>query len=431
LIPPNLHFNHPNSKVSWDKMCLEIPTRVEKLVNGKTHYASINSFGYGGTNGHVLLKAHTPSKSLDQYPLEQKAFLVPVSARSTRALKDTAKGYFNLLAESKNILLSDFVHTLSKRRTHHNCRMSCVASSKKELMNNLMTFYEGGLAPTIFESSLRKEDVQKIVFVFAGLGAQSWDMGRELIKKAPVFRNEVEKCNESFKKLSGWCLTEELSKDKSLSRMHKTEVAQPANFIIQVALAKIWESWGIKPDAVIGHSAGEVAACYISGALSLEESMLLIYHRSRLQQKCASSSSGMLAVGLSEEESESLIFAYSDTCIAAVNSASSVTLSGNISDLQDIHRKLDQKKVFNRFLKVDVAYHSSNMDPIEEEFRKCILEIKPQNSKTPFYSTVTGRILKGERLTAEYWWHNMRFPVLFSNGIKSALNDIDCHFLEI
>src|SRR5262245_59183342 len=183
------------------------------------------------------------------------------------------------------------------------------------------------------------------------MGPQRWAMGRELLHE-PVFRRAVENCDALFRRFAGWSILEQLTADESRSRMQDTEVAQPANFVLQVGIAELWKSWGIMPGAVVGHSAGEVAAAYVSGALTLEDAVRLIFHRSRLQQRAAFTGR-MLAVGLAAVELNAVLTGYESlVSVAAINGPLAITLSGDGESLAAIDRSLAQKERFSRFLDV-------------------------------------------------------------------------------
>lgn len=213
--------------------------------------------------------------------------------------------------------------------------------------------------------------------------------------------------------------------------MAETRVAQPANFALPIGLTALWNSRGVWPDAVVGHSVGEVAAACVSGALSLEDALLVSYHRSRLQQTCAGGGT-MLAVGLAEETVQELIAPYSElVSIAAINSPAFVTLSGASSALRQIADRLAERSVFQRFLHVEVAYHSPQMDPLRDELLSALADLHPKLSAIPLYSTVTGTQIRGAELDAPYWWKNVRRPVRFADALNTMLHDGYGVFVEV
>ncbi len=433
-IPPNLHFENPSSKISWDEICIQIPTEItEWKRSDQIRYAGVNSFGYGGANAHVLLQeAPIPSDTISGSEAEwEKPLLVPVSARSEAAMREVAAKYaFHLAMNSDAKAVADFCHTVSCRRHHHSHRAAILAADLESLRTRLQQFSTG---ESVEQSSIGLADekaAERLVFVYTGMGPQWWAMGRELMNAEPVFLQALEECDKEFRKQAGWSIIDELNAEESNSRMAKTEVAQPANFVIQVGLTRLWESWGIQPYSVIGHSVGEVAAAYVSGALTLKDAITVSLYRSQLQQTLAGKGA-MVAVGLSERKALERIASYERVSIAAINSPSSVTLSGDKEQIEKMAQELELDGLFVRRLDVEVAYHSSQMDPIEAKLREALSSIEPKVAQIPLYSTVVGARILGDGMNAEYWWHNVREPVRFLDGIRALLGEGCTDFLEI
>ncbi|MFH1754061.1 MAG: acyltransferase domain-containing protein, partial [Candidatus Latescibacterota bacterium] len=218
--------------------------------------------------------------------------------------------------------------------------------------------------------------------------------------------------------------------DEEDSQIRDTEVAQVTNFALQVALTEFLKSWGIVPDAVVGHSVGEVASVYAAGALSLEDAMQVCYQRSRLLKKMAGQGT-MLAIALSREEAEALLEDYSNVSLAAINSPSAVTLSGERESLEGIAAELEAHDIFNRFLKVEVAYHSYQMESIRGDLLRTLAKIQAQKTAIPIYSTVTGSRLDGDAFGVDYWWKNVREPVDFYKTMQTILADDSAVILEV
>ncbi|MBV9268961.1 MAG: acyltransferase domain-containing protein, partial [Acidobacteriaceae bacterium] len=304
-------------------------------------------------------------------------------------------------------------------------------NSREQLSETLRSVVDGVKLPGLSVNQTLSAETRRLVFVYTGMGPQWWGMGRELFATQSVFRARVEECDAIFSRYAGWSVLEALSASEDASRMAETQVAQPANFVLQVALTALWKSWGITPDAVVGHSIGEVAAAYVSGALSLDDALLVCYHRSRLQQTRAGLGS-MLAVGLPEEAVLELIRPFAGRVdVAAVNSSSSVTLAGESASLEHIAAKLATHDVFHRFLRVEVAYHSFQMEPICEALLTALASIRPANSTIPFWSTVSGAQMDTRGLTADYWWQNVRQPVRFGQAMRTLLEEQYHTFLEV
>ncbi|MBP2657138.1 MAG: Polyketide synthase [Firmicutes bacterium] len=431
-IPPNLHFQNPNPNITFDKMCIRIPTSMEDWPAGKP-YAGINSFGYGGTNAHIVL-SHAPERELNRNQSKNAVpHVIPLSAHCEAALAQLAKRYYDYFTAheaGKQAEWADIIHTLVRRRSHHYHRLAIIASNREQFCENLKSFANHAESSDWLNGSVLPADQRKIVFVCSGMGPQWWAMGRELMSAEPIFRRAALACDAIFKQYAGWSIVEEMLKPEAVSRMSETSIAQPANFVIQVALAAVWQAWGIVPDAVVGHSVGEVAAAYLSGALSLADALLVVYHRSRLQQTVAGQG-GMLAVELPEEELTSLLVSYDDVDVAAVNSLTAATLASSEQSLQEIAALFAGTDVFHRRLKVEVAYHSRQMEPLQAELLASLAGIKPEQTKLPLYSTVTGEIIEGQELCGSYWWRNVRQTVRFAKACHSLARDGYTVFLEV
>lgn len=438
-IPKNLHFETPNPEIDFEGLKIRVPLTMEPWPeNGRdTRFAGVNSFGFGGTNAHIILEFAPDlpkSKPLENSKLEEHSLIFPISARSSEALQAFAKSYIFYLTSktpSNHISLSDICYSASLRRGHHDHRLSVVAGTKEELAEHLEAFLIGETRVGMSSERRIPGKPHKLAFVFPGMGPQWWAMGRELLKEEPVFKEAIKQCDTLMKKHANWSLWDELTANEDRSRINETQIAQPAIFSIQVALSALWSSWGIKPDVVLGHSVGEVAAAHVAGALSLEDAVQVIFHRSRLQQRTAGQGA-MLAVGLTFEEAESLIEGYEErVSIGAVNSPSDITLSGDAETLKKFAESLEKKEIFSRFLHVEVPYHSPKMEPLKAELLESLKGIRPQRVAIPLFSTVTGQQVEGLELEGAYWSKNIRDTVLFANAIDRLIKADYNLFLEI
>jgi acyl transferase domain-containing protein/acyl carrier protein/protein-L-isoaspartate O-methyltransferase len=441
-IPPNLHFEQPNPDIHFESMKLRVAQTFEPWsANGSTaRLAGVNSFGFGGTNAHVILGNAPPvaetglaAAAPAEDPAAGQAVILPISARSPQALEDFAKSYSAFLDDEGNSgpPLRDVCYSAALRRGHGDYRLTVVGNSKRELIQQLDAFAAGESRLSMASGRRVTKPSPKLAFVFSGMGPQWWGMGRQLLDEEPVFREIVTRCDALLGKLTDWSLLEELSADDEHSRINETQISQPAIFALQVGLAALWQSWGVEPEAIVGHSVGEVAAAYVSGALGLEDSVSLIFHRSRLQRRTAGQGE-MLAVGLPWREAESLLNGHDHSVsIAAINSPGDVTLSGDAEVLRGIAAALDEKQVFCRFLQVEVPYHSPRMEPLKEELYESLSGLRPQPTKIPMYSTASGQPVAGPELDASYWWQNIRNPVQFAAAV-GGLIEADCNlFLEL
>ncbi len=256
-------------------------------------------------------------------------------------------------------------------------------------------------------------------------------MGRELLEQEPVFRATLEECDALLRRHASWSLLRELAADESQSRLDQTEIAQPAIFALQVGLAALWRSWGIVPDAVVGHSVGEVAAAHVSGALNLEDALTVIYHRGRLMER-ATGKGKMASVELPLAEAESVLQNHTDRlAIAAINGPTTTVLSGESAALEEVLQSLQQRKVMYRMLPVNYAFHSPQMEPHRFDLAQALEGLKARATAIPMISTVTGEIVQDGLLDARYWGRNVREPVRFADAISALLTDGVGAFLEI
>jgi acyl transferase domain-containing protein/acyl carrier protein len=435
-IPPNLHFQSPNPAIPFDELKVRVPTRLEPWPAARgPRLAGVNSFGFGGTNAHAVLE-EAPARRLAEGGADEseRSYLLPLSARGPEALRARARAYAAYLADPESgraASLGDICYGAGARRGHHEHRLAVVGRRHEEIAEQLAAFASGEGEAGLTTGRVMPGPAPKLAFVFSGMGPQWWAMGRELMEREPVFRAAVERCDAALGALSGWSLLDELMADESQSRMAETEVAQPANFALQIGLAELWRSWGIHPDAVVGHSAGEAAAAYVSGALSWDDAIAVVYHRSRLQQ-LTSGQGRMLAVGLSLEAALEALVGYEDrVSVAAVNGPTAVALVGDAATLEIIASRLEQDGVFNRFLHGKVPYHSHYMAPIRAELLASLAGLSPRSSAIPLYSTVAGALVDGSELDAQYWWRNVREPVYFAAAVGAMVERDYGVFLEI
>lgn len=432
-VPPQANLETPNPEIPFEKLGLKLPRQVEELAPGVEQVcAGVNSFGYGGTNAHVVLQ-NAPHAVADIPHAESldKVYCLPLSARSEPALGQLANAWLERFGETSNVRLSDMVYSASCRRGHHAHRLAAIGASWEELRGQLQAFVGQGVGEWSASGKRSDEAGQRPVFVYTGMGPQWWAMGQELYQHEAVYRTTVEECDAIFKTIAGWSILEEMLKGEEHSRMADTTIAQPANFLIQAGITALWRSHGVEPGAIIGHSVGEVTAAYAAGVLTLEEALLVSHHRSRIQKKAAGTGK-MLAVSMSQEQCTSLMKDLKgEVSIAAINSPTAVTLAGDALALQTFHEQLVQRGEASQFLQVEVPYHSPFMEPLKPEMRSVLASLKPKVPTTTLYSTVTGDIVSGVRYDAEYWCDNIREPVFFGKGIASLLRDGHRVFLEV
>ena len=291
-IPANLHFNELNPNISLEGTRLEIPV-TSRDWTGKDgeRFAGVSSFGFGGTNAHVILqdppepdvaKSHVSDLGNDEDNDSSRVRLLPLSARSDESLGMMADRWREFLSGNQTppTSLDDICYTAAVRRTHHDRRLAVVGANRDELIERI----EKGLKERLVtgERDAKREsdaDRRTRVCLLPARGPQWHGMGRLLLSREPVYREMIERCDAELRAYADWSLLNELKRDENASRLNQTEIAQPALFALQMGLAALWDSWGISPDAIVGHSIGEVAAACFSGILTLEDAVKVVYHR--------------------------------------------------------------------------------------------------------------------------------------------------------
>ena len=416
IIPPSLHFNHPNPKIDFEKLNLRVVREFEAYPEGAL--AGINSFGFGGANAHAILEAAPQSGESHAAPQEDEAeapFILPISAHNAEALRAAAGKYYSLLLGGESDLQA-VCGAAATRRSHLAHRL-CVATGEREQLLEALNGFAAGQAHAALRAGVAAASTAP-VFVCSGQGPQWWAMGRELLRGERVFREKIEECDAFIQSLGNWSLMDELLRDEKNSRIQETEIAQPALFALQVALASLWRSWGVEPAAVVGHSVGEVAAAHIAGALSLREAVRVNFHRGRAMS-VVPETGRMLAAGLNEGAAMELAARFpGQVAVAAINSPESVTFSGDAEALDAVAGILESREVFHRYLQVKYAFHSHHMDEVQQDLIHSLGVVETMPEERPLFSSVTGAQIHGEELNANYWWRNVREPVRFFAAIS-------------
>ena len=432
MIPPSVNYETPNPSIPFDALRLAVATRLQSLgaIDGQPPVVGVNSFGFGGTNAHIVLEA-APSAELETPVSGSPALrscVLPISARDEAALGRCVDAYRELLGGASHAL-SDVCAAAGERREHHPHRLAVIGQSVAETRRRLATWRRDGTAAGVVSG--RTAAHGPLVFVFTGQGAQWWGMGRELLDREPLVRRTIEDIDARLRPLTGWSLLSEMMRPAAESRIDRTDVAQPAIFALQVALVELWKSWGVTPATVIGHSVGEVAAAYTAGVYALADAVRIIFHRSRLQHRTLGDGR-MVAVAVSPDEARKAIDDEADRVeLAAINSPHVVTVAGDVDALERVTTRLERAGVFTRWLKIQYAFHSRHMNPIREELVGSLADVEPRSSTIPFVSTVTGMSLDGKWLDANYWWDNVRRPVLFGPAVGELIRAREHTFLEI
>ncbi|MFE3898899.1 amino acid adenylation domain-containing protein [Streptomyces sp. NPDC059153] len=433
-IPPHINLDRINAAIDRESSPYRIPTEPTAWPEHEgPARAGVNAFGFGGTNAHVVLEQAPEREAQPTAPGERAWNLLPLTARTPDALPELAAGIRRELAgvHGAEVSLTDLGYTLARRRQHLESRLCVVYSSRAELDEGLAAFLRDEPHPRVIHGRQLGVEQRGLVWVFTGMGPQWWGMGRQLFEGDEAFRDAVTRCDLAVRKIAGWSLIEAMTADEAGSRMGETWLAQPANFAVQLGLAAMWRQYGVRPDAVVGHSTGEIAAFYEAGVYTLEDAVRIVVHRSRLQQRLTGTGT-MLAVSLPEEEAQLRAGAYGDrVSVAAVNSPSAVTLAGDRDALAELADGLRSEQIFAKFLTVQVPYHSAGMEAIKDELLASLDGLDPRAATVPLYLTGQEGTAHGSELDAGYWWKNIRHRVRFRSAVDRLADDGYGLFLEI
>ncbi len=429
-LPPSLHCPRPHPAIPFQELGLRVLTQEIGWREGERALAGVSSFGWGGTNCHLVLgEAPPPVPSLAASP-PPGAEIFLLSARSELALRELAGRTAETLAAGPEVPLSALCATASRHRSHHEHRLALVAASTGELarrLANCATREESGDAA----GRACAERPPRLAFVFPGQGTQWAGMGRELRQREPVVREMLDRCHELFRTLGRLSLLDELDADEERSRLGENAIAQPALFALQVAVAQLWRSWVGEPDAVVGHSVGEVAAAYVAGALTLEEGARVAFHRGRLMQSDAARGA-MAAIELPAAEVEALLRELDgEVTLAALNAPASTTVSGDADAVERLIAMLEGRGVSCRHLRVGFAFHGPRMQPAADALVRELRGLEPRPPVLPLVSSVTGRRAVPGDFAATYWGRNVREPVRFARAAEVLLDEGCEVFLEI
>ena len=436
-LPGHLHFHKLNPRISFGKVPIEIPVRKMAWPrSGRPRIAGVSSFGFSGTNAHVILEeapeASSASRSV-QTP-DRPAHLVALSAGSEIALRELAQAYSEHLAKEPGCFLPDVCHTAAVGRSSLSHRLAFPAADVRAAIEVLDNFTQG--KPNSEVSSGRVRSDFRVAFLFTGQGSQRIDMGRALYETEPVFRDTFDRCagflgehlDRPLKEIVGY----ETVVPASADILNETRFTQPALFAVEYALASLWRSWGIEPSAIVGHSLGEYVGACIAGVLSLEDAVRLVAVRSSLMQGLPRNGA-MAALLASEDIVRAKIARYPDSVsIAAINSPQNTVISGRADVVHAVLEQLRQEGVQAKLLPVSHAFHSPLIEPMLDQFEQCARSVQYQMPTVDLVANVTGRLVDETLpLDARYWRRHAREPVRFAESIRTLRARGIRIFLEI
>jgi acyl transferase domain-containing protein/NADPH:quinone reductase-like Zn-dependent oxidoreductase len=393
-------------------------------------FASVNNFGFGGTNAHVVMERapFLPELPVPEHTVGHERKLFVLSANDKNALEVMMKKIGIYLEQRpavfQNDLMSNIAYTLGQRRSLMQWRVAISTTSSIDLIQALNS---GKVLPS------RETEPPRIGFIFTGQGAQWNAMGRELYEYYPIFSSTLAACDKFLESLGApFSLIEELHKDAGTSLINEAYISQPACTAIQLALVDLLRTWGISPHAVTGHSSGEIGAAYAANIIPLETCMTIAYYRGmasiELKNKHTGLKGTMMAIGCNKEEVEPLIASLTtgEVKIACYNSPTSLTVSGDEPAIDELGKIMEEKQMFNRRLQVDIAYHSHHMEKVAGYYRKFLNSLQPPKSThVKFHSSLLGHLVEGSKLEPSYWVDNLTRPVRFSEAVTNMCEPAD------
>ncbi|BAT53522.1 Beta-ketoacyl synthase [Nostoc sp. NIES-3756] len=427
MLPPSLHFETPNPKIDFANSPFYVNITLKEW---KTHNiprrAGVSSFGMGGTNAHVILEETNQVKS--QKSKFKSDYLLCLSAKTASALEKATVNLATHLKEHPELNLGDVTYTLNSGRRGFNYRRMLVCRDLDDAVNGL-----SDLAAQQVFTNYTEITERPVVFMFPGQGSQYVNMAREIYETEAVFQEQVDYCSEFLKPLLGLDLRHLLYPsdekiEEASKQLQQTAIAQPAIFVIEYALAKLWQSWGVEPQAAIGHSIGEYVAATLAEVFSLEDALSLVAARGQLMQQLPTGA--MLSVPLSADNIQSLL--GSELSIAAINQPSQCVVSGSIAAIDTLQNQLAAQGIESRRLHTSHAFHSPMMESILEAFTERVKKVTLNPPKLPYISNLTGNwITTSQATNSDYYAQHLRSTVLFASGVEKLLAKPEQVLLEV
>ena len=444
LLPKTLHIDRPSRRVDWSAGSVSLLAEPAPWPrDGEPRRAGVSSFGVSGTNAHVILEEAAPAFETLEVEgdggsaegversraglLRSGATPLIVSGRDDADLRRQAERVSAYLRENPDLEVADVGLSLSRRSPFD--RRAVAIGVERRGLPALFDAIAGDARPAdIVEGRMAPDGAGGLVFVFPGQGSQWAGMALELREQSDVFATRLRECGEALSLFVDWSLEEVLNDmDGALGRV---DVVQPALFAVMVALADLWRACGVRPEAVVGHSQGEIAAACVAGALSLEHAAQVVVARARALVALADAG-GMVALASDVTEAQARIAPFEgDLSLASVNGPRSTVISGEVGALERLLAQCDADGVKARRIPVNYAAHSAQVERIEDELHAGCAGIEPRRGAVPFYSAVTGGLVDGERLDPEYWYRNLREPVEFERVTRALLEEGYRTFVE-
>lgn len=423
-IPRSLHFVTPSPHIPWEELPVCVPTEPTAWPEAAgSRLAGVSSFGVSGTNAHAIVEEPPAAGAPSLRPAaaqDRAAHLLVVSARTPESLALQAERYAAHLDARPGLSLGDFCHSAAVARTQFEQRLAVVAASREEAIEKLRAAARGDLSAGCGAGSAPPGRRPKVAFLFTGQGAQYVGMGRELYELEPVFRDAIDRCAEILDPLVERPLRSLLyPTDPATSPLDEMRYAQPAMFAIEYALAALWQSWGVVPDAVMGHSLGEYAAACVAGVFGLADGMRLAAARGRLMHALPADGEMASVKADLERVTRAIASCRTDVSIGAFNGPESIVISGRRESVRAVCRELEAQGVKTRALNIAIASHSPLMDPMLDDFEQAARTVTLHPPRIPIVSNVSGALAGAELATPGYWRRHVREAVRFDQGVRA------------
>ena len=423
MLAPSLHFKRPNPAIDFEHSPFYVNHQLSEWVGPGPRRAGVSSFGIGGTNAHIILEEAPPLPPTG--PSRPRQLLV-LSAKTESALEAATANLAGHLKQSPDSDLADIAYTLQVGRKAFTHRRMLVCNDHSEAAGTLETRDSRRV------STGRERGRQLVAFMFPGQGVQRVNMALELYGHEPTFREQVDSCAALLEPELGVNLSQVLyppaGQAEAEERLKQTSLAQPALFVVEYALARLWQEWGVRPWAMIGHSLGEYVAACLSGVFTLTDALRLVAFRGRLMQRVQAGA--MLAVAAEEAEVRELTGA--GLSLAAVNAPQWCVVSGSEGEVAALQKSLDQKGLTHHRLHTSHAFHSAMMDSILDTFENFVGGLSLNGPQIPFISNLTGSWITEEQATSpSYWVKHLRQTVRFADGVRELLKEPNCVLLEV
>jgi acyl transferase domain-containing protein/NADPH:quinone reductase-like Zn-dependent oxidoreductase/NAD(P)-dependent dehydrogenase (short-subunit alcohol dehydrogenase family)/acyl carrier protein len=426
IIPPTIHCEKPNPKIPFEALNLRLVRNIEPVKAPERPYAGVNSFGFGGTNAHVVLARATRR---EEAPAAGPLPPLVISAQTEASLRSLVQSWRTVLAEVSPERAPMLLRAAARGRDHHPHRLVALSRDPVATAQTLAGFLNDEQSPFLIAGTGVREG--KLAFVFSGNGAQFAGMGRDALRSNAAFRGAVEDLDRMLRPELGWSLIACLEGSADAGAMARADIAQPLLFAVQVGIVEALREVGVSASGYLGHSVGEIAAAWAAGALSLGEAGRVVIARSRYQQR-TQGKGRMAALALAPDAARDFLDGLDSPAeIAALNATHSVTISGPGAEIERLEAEAKRRGLWFRPLDLDFAFHSRQMDPIRKDLLESLRGVSSSHPTARLVSTVTGEAIEDDSLDAGYWWRNIRSPVRFAEATAFLTAEGYRIFLEI